>query len=517
MNAPGGPAEDDQSEVIAFLSDPKTHGGAPVTRIDTHGAIVFLAADRAYKLKRAVRYIYMDYATRARRTQMCAREVEINRPAAPQIYRGTAEIVRDGDGGLRFAEAGTANAVESVIVMTRFDEAQLLSQICARGEADIALMRKLAETLASYHRAAPLMPGRGGANAIAAFIEENVTLLSEMAGAPFDAAAVAAFGTDLWTGFGRVAPLLDRRRDQGRIRRCHGDLHLNNILVSGGEPVLFDALEFNDTFANIDTLYDLAFLIMDLERIGARILGHALFNRYLEFMAEDEGLAALPVYLSLRAAIRAHVGVSRARTSGDPEALAEAEACFALAQKFLAPPPPRLIAIGGYSGTGKTTLARALAPQLGAAPGAVILRSDVTRKRMLGVPEDERLPESAYTPEIGAKVFETLAARAGNILAAGHSVIVDAVYGRREERAAIEAVAQIQNAPFTGLWLAGPREALMERIAARRDDASDATVTVLEQQLAKIALPAEWTILDAGGTPQAIAAAARSQLEDGKS
>ncbi|MDE2464113.1 MAG: AAA family ATPase, partial [Alphaproteobacteria bacterium] len=290
-----------------------------------------------------------------------------------------------------------------------------------------------------------------------------------------------------------------------------GDLHLNNIVVIDDKPVLFDAIEFNDSYVFIDPLYDIGFLVMDLERIGERALAHALFNRYCELRPDDEGLSLLPLYLSLRAAIRAHVAVSRS-ASGDSTALDEARRCFDLARDFLAPPPPWLIAIGGFSGSGKSTLARSLAPGTGAAPGALVLRSDVIRKRLMGVAETERLPQSAYTDEVNARVFAKLEDRARRVLASGHSVIMDSVYGRPEERARIQAVALAAGATFCGFWLDAPHRTLSKRVTARRGDASDATLEVLNLQLQRITPPSDWRKLDADRPPEAVAALAKRFL-----
>jgi hypothetical protein len=246
---------------------------------------------------------------------------------------------------------------------------------------------------------------------------------------------------------------------------------------------------------------------------GARALAQALLNRYLELTGDYEALALLPLFLACRAGIRAHVSVSRAQAKGgDAAALEEARSYLALALDCLSPPPPRLVAIGGLSGTGKTTIARLVAPEIGAAPGAVVLRSDVTRKHLMGVSETTRLPQDAYTPDMNARVFHTMAALAGHILAGGHSAIMDAVYGTDDERMEIEAVAKLANARFDGLWLDADERVLMTRIAARSGDASDATKAVLKNQIANIAAPSEWTRIDASPAPERVAGAVLKYL-----
>ena len=191
--------------------------------------------------------------------------------------------------------------------------------------------------------------------------------------------------------------MLDRRGAAGKVRRCHGDLHLRNVCLFEGKPTLFDCLEFSDELASVDVLYDLAFLLMDLEHRGLADFANLVLNRYLDLTGEDDGLAALPLFLSLRAAIRAHVTAAAmeraAQSAAEPAMAAEARRYLELAAQFLRPRSCRLIAIGGLSGTGKSTLAAALAPCL----GARVLRSDVIRKRLFGVAPETQLPASAYT------------------------------------------------------------------------------------------------------------------------
>ncbi len=284
------------------------------------------------------------------------------------------------------------------------------------------------------------------------------------------------------------------------MRRCHGDLHLNNIFVDeSNAPVLFDAIEFDDSFSCIDVLYDLAFLVMDLDRHGLDAHANLLLNRYLEKTFDYGGLALLPLFLSCRAALRAHVRASAARlASGEKKDTAEAEArtLFVAAQSFLAPAVPLLIALGGVSGTGKTTLACDLAPAILPKPGAVILRSDVFRKHLAQVSETQRLPQSAYSDTARQHVYDELLSTAETVLRGGYSVILDAVHGREDERAAAEAVAVKAGARFQGLWLDAPPNILEQRIRARRGDASDATVEVLRGQLSAVATPTAWSKVD---------------------
>ena len=477
-----------------------------VERSETHGAVVFLAGDRAYKLKRAVKYPYLDYSTPELRRKACLAELEVNRRAAPQLYLAVKAVVRDGE-VLRLAEDQPAGAIDWVLVMRRFEESDLLEQQRRAGKLTSELMRSLAETIAGFHTAAEKRPDFGGAEGMATIVDENMTVLESMARRVFERAKVDALARLSWAELERLTPLLDRRRDAGLVRRCHGDLHLNNICLIGGRPTLFDAIEFSEDFASIDVFYDLAFLVMDLDRHGLRALANTLLNRYLECSLDYDGLAALPLFLSCRAAIRAHVTVSRAEAmhSSAQAPLDEARGLLDRAVTYLEPPPARALAIGGVSGTGKTTVARAVAPAIGPSPGAVILRSDVTRKRLAGVGETTKLPPSGYTPEMNDKVFAALAETAEKVLAARHGVVLDAVYGEERHRTALEEVARKAGVRFDGVWLTAPAEVLERRIGGRRGDASDATVEVLRAQLQRIEKPPNWVAVDAGRPVEQIA------------
>ena len=495
-----------QDDVIAFLSKPESYGQAvpSIERHETHGAIVFLAGERAFKLKRAVKFPYMDYSTVERRRQMCMREFAINRRMAPELYLEVRPIVRDGASLCLGPPDETADAVDWVVVMRRFDQSALLETMRRAGGLTTNLMRLVAEALARVHAGAEVTRDFGGEAAIRDVIANNIALLKARTDRPFLKERVEHYEGTASSALTRVAPLLEERRSAGRVRRCHGDLHLNNIFVQDGVPVLFDAIEFNDRFACIDVLYDLSFLLMDLDRHGLRQHANTVFNRYLELSAEHSGIAAIPLFLSCRAAIRAHTAVATAEAIADEVRqrglLKDASDLIDRAVDYLVDRTPRLIAVGGVSGTGKSTLAYGLAPSLGGCPGTVVIRSDIVRKQLLGVSDSVRLPETAYTPEASERVYERVAEIASATLASGFTAITDAVYGTEHEREAIAAVARRARVRFDGLWLEGPPALLEQRIAARVGDASDATAGVLRFQLDRITRPRTWHAIDAAGS-----------------
>ncbi len=503
-------SENSQQAIIDFLVRPQTFGGVKVTRIDTHAATVFLAGDRALKIKRAVRFPFLDYSTLDRRKSACEAEIAVNRPSAPTIYRGVVAVTRAADGTL--AIGGQGEPVEWAVEMRRFDETQTLDRLAAAGRIDAALADALGRAVARAHAAAPVHKTAGFVDALAEIIAQND---GELHGFPelFERQKVDALTAQTKAALDRVRALLMARERAGFVRRCHGDLHLGNIVLIDGAPVLFDAIEFNAKIATTDVFYDLAFLLMDLIERGLHGAANIVFNRYLtqaRHVDDLDALAALPLFLSLRAAIRAKVTAVRAKLSRTrAEAEQSARDYFALAQRLLAPTQPRLVAIGGLSGTGKSLLARDLAPLLLPAPGAVWLRSDVERKQMLGVAETERLPENAYMPETTAKVYAALADKARRVIAAGHSVIVDAVFAQSSERAAI---AKAGGGAFHGLFLTADLATRLARVGGRKGDASDADAAVARRQQQYDLGAMDWLEFDAAGDPAATLRRARAAL-----
>jgi aminoglycoside phosphotransferase family enzyme/predicted kinase len=457
---------EDQSRAIAAIERTLK----PEQRIETHGALVFLARDRAYKMKRAVRFPYMDFSTVERRHEMCSAEIDINRKLAPEIYLDVSPVRDEG------------HILDWLVVMRRFGQEHLLDHMAEDGALTGELMAALGERVASFHGGLEPVRAEFGTpeayeHSIAADVrqmrEHGERLVPEVSEALADAMPRS------------LAPhrdLVARRRTDGWVRRCHGDLHLRNIVLLDGKPVPFDAIEFSPKIATIDVLYDLAFALMDLCHRDLQTLANRLLNEWLWRMAGDqeEALALLPMFLSRRASIRAYVDAANAAIHDTIDEKARAYQRTALT--FLQAEAPTLTAIGGLSGSGKTTQALEIAPTLGRRPGAVVVRSDVERKRLAGIPLAQRMPPGSYTQSNSNRVYAAMLVRAEKALRAGQSVVLDAVFSRPEERTAVEELARQSGVPFRGIWLDVPKEVAQQRVADRKGDASDAGPAVVERQ-----------------------------------
>ena len=490
--------EEEQRETIAFLSRISARAGDATPPMSTHISRIFFAGETVYKLKRAVRTAYLDFSTPQKRLEACERELELNRRTAPSLYKRVRRISREAAG---IALDGAGETIDSIVEMQRFDQDCLFDAMAQRGALTAKHIELLAGTIATFHRSAEVRMQHGGAVALAKILETNeAELRASFLAQERDLTPVC---DTMRAALAARSALIDARGAAGKVRRCHGDLTLRNIALIDGEPTPFDCLEFDETLATIDVLYDLAFVLMDLWHRTRPDLANTLFNRYLDATDETDGLSLLPLFIAMRAIIRAHV---TARMSNDAEGdarkrmMTEARAYLSLAAEAMRAGAPVLIGVGGLSGSGKSTIAAALAPLIAPLPGARVLSSDRIRKALHGAAPTQRLPPNAYTPDVSARVYAIARDQARDCLDADWPVICDAVFDRAADREVLEAVAKSRSAPFHGFWLDASSDMLATRVAARLGDPSDATVDVLRAQQAKLAASAEridWTRIDA--------------------
>ncbi len=424
-------------------------------------------------------------------------------------------ITREPD--RRLALDGRGEPVEWAVEMRRFDENKTLDHLADRGDVDAGLADALGRTVAQAHANAPTADPTRWIAALDAYIDEHAEAFDQRPNV-FAAEKVERLVRAGRAAYARIHPLLETRGRRGFIRRIHGDLHLGNIVLLDERPVLFDAIEFSDVIGSGDVLYDLAFLLMDLCERNLGVAANMVLNCYLAEAKADnnlDALAALPFFLSMRAAIRAKVTAARldqAKPDALPDIAQVATKYFDWACRFIAPEPPALIAIGGLSGTGKSLLARALAPAIVPPPGAVVLRSDVERKALFGKNENDPLPPDAYTEDVTARVYASIVAKARRVVAAGHSAIVDAVFAKPDERRQVAQAAASAGAPFTGLFLHADLDTRIRRVGGRKLDPSDANAGVVRVQEAYDLGHLDWPGIDASGAPDKTLKRAKAAL-----
>lgn len=466
----------------------RKHG--EVKRVETHISAVLLAGDRAIKLKKPLALGFLDFSTLARRRRCCEAELELNRRFAPELYLEVADVT----GSLEHPRLGGEGLVlDHAVVMRRFDEEAQLDRVLARGALTPEHIDRLGATLARLHAAAPVCSPRSrhaGPAVVGASARANLEWLQREPG-PWQAVAA---GLAEWTerSLARLGPLFRARRRAGRVRSCHGDLHLGNLVLLGEDILPFDCIEFSADLRVIDVMSDLAFLVMDLDVRDSQTLASRLLNVYLETGGDYDGLRVLRHYLVYRSLVRAKVALIRATQTGEATERAEARARamrhVRLAERYAAGARPPLLLTRGLSGSGKSTLARALVEAL----GLVQLRSDVERKRLAGLAAGERsgsgLAQGLYSAEATRATYARLLAGARAGLAGGFGVIVDATFLGAAERAPFCRLAARMDVPLLVLDLEAPAEVLRERVASRLAggrDASEATLAVLERQLAR--------------------------------
>jgi aminoglycoside phosphotransferase family enzyme/predicted kinase len=460
-----------------------------VRLVETHISWVFLTGQFAYKIKRPVHYPFVDLRSPAQRAFFCAEELRLNRRFAEELYLDVCAVTL-ADGVARIS--GQGEVIDHAVRMREFRGEDELDRLLARGAVEQPELEDFGRELAILHARLPEAGAEqdwGRPQSVRALLLQNLKECLPVAGRLGTQNAVRSLSAAYRTRLDAAEPWLASRRATGKVRECHGDLHARNVVRYGDRLLAFDCMEFEPAFRWIDVAEDLAFLFMDLE--ARHFAGHAqaLLGGYLFQSGDYQACRVLRLYATHRALVRAKVtaleAVGAAQERARMTALEGHHDYLEHAQRMLAPGGPLLILIGGMSGSGKTSLAQRLAPRL----GAVHVRSDVERKRIAGLAErsrsDSELEQGMYSGETSRRVYERLRQCAADVLAGGYSVIVDATFQRREERALLRAVAAQCAAAMHVIFCHAPRRVLQGRVAARRQaatDASEADLAVLEWQ-----------------------------------
>ena len=457
----------DQRRIITALLDARRypHPARTVKLVETHVSWVLLAGRYAYKIKKAVHPGFLDFTTLAARLYYCNEEIRLNCRTASSIYLDVVPI----GGSFDDPAMGSLPAIEYAVRMKRFPSGNTLDRLAARGKLLPVHLDLLAAKIASFHEDLPpagidsgygtgmLEIARASFNELRKILDDDFSDLEKL----------------VCDEYAACADCFPERLKQGFVRECHGDLHLGNIALVGGSPIPFDCIEFDPKLRWIDVMNEMAFPVMDLLFHGCPGLACRFLNAYLERTGDYGGIKGFRFHLSCRAVVRAMVDAMKGEESSCRRHLA-------LAAEILSKRRPFLIVTHGLPGSGKTTWAQAALERL----GAIRIRSDVERKRLAGLPSEARshfgIASGIYSAEASRATYSRLLDLAREVLSSGFPVIVDAAFLISGERRRFRDLAQNLSVPFAIASLKPPRSSLEERILARRDDASEADLAVLD-------------------------------------
>ncbi len=480
-------AEHAQAALVAALQRILA-GRVAVRQIETHISYVLLVGRTAYKIKKAVNLGFLDFSTLEKRRLYCEEELRLNRRLAPELYRAVVALTGTPDAP---QIGGAGVPLEYAVEMRRFAQSALLSNRLARNRLPPEVIDALAERVADFHARAQSCPPDmdcGSPAAVWAPVAENFRQLRRLL--PRDRYAERLQVLAAWSRerCADLADLIVARKLAGRVRECHGDLHLGNVAFVGGEPVIFDCIEFNPNLRWIDVINEAAFMVMDLEERGRADYGHRFLDRWLEHSGDFSGLPLLAYYQVYRALVRAKVAAIRAAqedTSARRNELAVCDQYLAYAGRTTQRQNRFVALMHGLSGAGKTWASQALLE----ATGAVRLRSDVERKRLAGLPAQGQSRSSVagglYGEAMTEATYARLAELARTVLEAGLPVVVDAASLKAWQRETFRRLAGELGVPFVLVACAAPEPVLRLRLSARERaaaDASEADAAVLEQQ-----------------------------------
>lgn len=478
----------------------------PVTNIElieTHISWVILTGEFAYKIKKPVNFGFLDFSTLEKRRAYCERELELNSRLAGRTY---LEVVAIGGTHEKPKITDQGKAIEYAVKMQQFPQSAQLDHKLAAGQLGIDKMETIAAMVADFHNNIPVADAQtdyGNSTAVYAPVEENFRQIEDH----LDTREYAEALDDLklWSAaaFKKLTTVFEQRRADGFVRECHGDMHLRNIVWLDDGPTAFDCIEFNSQLRWIDTISEVAFFIMDLQDRKQAQLANRFLNTYLEITGDYSGLAVLPFYLCYRAVVRAKVAALRLEQKNikpqeRAQVLFEFESYLKLASRYTQPTKPKIILMRGVSASGKSALSK----QLVDAMSAIRIRSDVERKRLFRITVTDNaaseINAGVYSAQASQQAYAKLLELTEQIVEAGYSVIVDAAFLKHEQRRPFEGLAQRLNKTCIILEVTAPVDVLKKRIVARKNDASDADLAVLENQLSN------WQALQADEVAYAI-------------
>lgn len=505
--------------------------------INTHCAYLIMGENYVLKIKRDVKYDYLDMSTLPKRRRLCFRELQLNKPLLPDIYLDVLPVTLQSDDTVELG--GSGKIIEWALLMRRFNDNDVLDCIANKGKLSTVVCYELGKEINHYHGSLDSVNVLDGDVRIREVIEELGRVFTEL-NAVIEPEQSRNVISSILSAFDTHRPLLRARGEQGFVKRCHGDLHLRNVVLINGKPTPFDALEFDERLGTTDVLYDIAFLMSDLASRGLDKQCNAVLNGYIHSLPKSAliGLGLLPLFIAIRTSILAMTNAQREKVqldrqfrsaTGTTKQTKESASLayhtnnnisthlLTAALSQLKVGTPVLVAVGGLSGSGKSTIAREIAPKLGPSYGCVHLNSDIERKRIAGIDGTDRLPKASYTKESAELTYTEIMERCTLLVDAGQSVIVDATFIDIHHQQMVEAIAVKRKVPFLGVWLGASPEVLRARINARHHDVSDATTDVLEKQLANKATQQTskmWDVIDASDSVELVSASVLHRINN---
>ncbi|MEO1520800.1 MAG: AAA family ATPase [Cyanobacteria bacterium J06633_2] len=488
-------ADSSLPELIQHMQRPEFYPHpveTPIRLLQTHISYVLLTGEYAYKVKKPLNFGFLDYSTLDKRQHFCSEELRLNQRGAAALY---LEVLPITHSGASFQLNGQGEAVEYTVKMRQFPQNTLLDYLFEQGKLSEPLLHELAIAVAGFHERShtdDYIQTFGTVESIRAAFDENYEQTKHYIGGPQTQQQFDETRAYTDTFFAEQVELFQRRVRDGWVRECHGDLHLGNICYWDHTLHLFDCIEFNEEFRFVDVMFDIAYIIMDLEMKQRTDLSAAFLNTYVELTGDWEGLEVLPIYVNRQSYVRAKVisfmlDDPSVDEGAKEQASDRAAKYYTLAWNYAQPKQGRLILMAGLSGSGKSTTARHLAGIL----GAVQIRSDAVRKHLAGIPLNQRGDDAMYTPDMTQKTYHHLAELGVRLANAGYSVILDAKYDRVQPR--IEAIAQASahNIPIHVIYCDAPMDVRLERVQQRSGDIADATADLVPKQIFEEFTPKE--------------------------